>query len=97
MRPKIIETDSRVYSKPTMCLDCHLVVNMSHEQNTDPVKGAWQCPKCGHQYKFAHWKIKNRKGKNEPTPEPETENKKGATFLPNWSDALSQSQNYKRK
>ncbi len=49
-----------VYSKPTMCLHCHLIVEMLHHRDADPVKGAWQCPKCGHQYKFAHWKIKKR-------------------------------------
>ena len=23
----------------------------------DPKQGAWQCPNCGHLYRFAHWKI----------------------------------------
>lgn len=49
-----------VYSKPTMCLHCHLVVEMSHESDADPVKGAWRCPRCGHSYPFAYWKIRKR-------------------------------------
>src|SRR5947208_852556 len=39
-----------VYSKPTMCLHCHLIVEMTHEHEADPVKGAWNCPRCGHVY-----------------------------------------------
>jgi hypothetical protein len=49
-----------VYSKPTMCLGCHLVVEMVHERDADPVKGAWQCPRCKHDYPFAHWKIRKQ-------------------------------------
>jgi DNA-directed RNA polymerase subunit RPC12/RpoP len=47
-----------VYSKPTMCLECHLVVTMTHKADADPVKGAWECPRCGHRYPFAFWKIR---------------------------------------
>ena len=47
-----------VYSHPTMCLRCHVVVEMFHERRADQLKGAWQCPKCGHRYLFSHWKIK---------------------------------------
>ncbi len=49
-----------VYSAPTMCLHCHLIVVMKHAGDADPLKGAWECPKCGHKYPFAHWKIKKR-------------------------------------
>ena len=49
-----------VYSKPTMCLHCHLVVEMTHERDADPAKGAWQCPRCGHNYPFLHWKIRKQ-------------------------------------
>ena len=49
-----------IYSQPTMCLHCHLVVEMFHEQDADPRTGAWECPQCGHKYSFAHWKIKKR-------------------------------------
>jgi len=49
-----------VYSKPTKCLGCHLVVEMVHKSDADPVKGAWQCPRCGHDYPFAHWKIRKQ-------------------------------------
>ncbi len=29
-----------IYSKPTKCLKCHLVVEMTHKSDADPVKGA---------------------------------------------------------
>lgn len=55
-----------VYSKPTKCLSCHLIVRMFHERETDPRKGAWQCPNCGRRYPFLHWKIrKHVPGKQE--------------------------------
>lgn len=54
-----------VYSKPTKCLQCHLVVVMVHESDADPVKGAWQCPRCGHRYLFAHWKIRRQTEKKK--------------------------------
>lgn len=50
----------RIHSHPTMCLHCHLIVEMYHERGADPVKGAWQCPRCGHKYLFSHWKIKKQ-------------------------------------
>jgi hypothetical protein len=53
-------SQDHVYSKPTMCLSCHLVVEMVHEADADPVKGAWRCPQCGHEYPFAHWKIRKQ-------------------------------------
>ena len=49
-----------VYSKPTMCLHCHLIVEMTHEREADPVKGAWTCPRCAHLYPFMHWKIRKQ-------------------------------------
>ena len=49
-----------VYSKPTMCLHCHLVVEMIHSRDADPAKGAWQCTRCGHLYPFMHWKIRKQ-------------------------------------
>jgi hypothetical protein len=58
MRKRTLE--ELVYSKPTMCLGCHLVVEMVHEAGADPVKGAWRCPRCGHNYQFAHWKIRKQ-------------------------------------
>jgi DNA-directed RNA polymerase subunit RPC12/RpoP len=55
-----------VLSHPTMCLHCHLIVEMFHERGADPVKGSWQCPRCGHKYLFSHWKIKKQvRGKTE--------------------------------
>ncbi len=51
----------KVLSNPTMCLHCHLIVEMFHGRDADPVKGAWQCPRCGHKYLFSHWKIKKQK------------------------------------
>jgi hypothetical protein len=53
-------SQEHVYSKPTMCLGCHLVVEMVHESDADPVKGAWRCPRCAHEYPFAHWKIRKQ-------------------------------------
>jgi hypothetical protein len=48
-----------------MCLHCHLVVGMFHEEGADSRQGAWECPNCGHKYPFAHWKIKKQtRGRN---------------------------------
>lgn len=52
-----------VYSRPTMCLHCHLIVEMVHERDADPQKGSWQCPECGHMYPFQHWKIRKQSAK----------------------------------
>lgn len=52
-----------VYSKPTMCLHCHLVVEMTHNRNADPTTGAWECPRCEHKYPFLHWKIRKQVAK----------------------------------
>ena len=49
-----------VHSHPTMCLHCHLIVEMFHDKKADPVKGSWQCPRCAHKYLFSHWKIKRQ-------------------------------------
>jgi hypothetical protein len=55
-----------VFSHPTMCLHCHLIVEMFHERGADPVRGSWQCPRCNHKYLFSHWKIKRQsRGKTE--------------------------------
>jgi hypothetical protein len=63
---KVPEKIEHVYSHPTMCLHCHLIVEMFHERGADPVKGAWQCPRCNHKYLFSHWKIKRQaRGKTE--------------------------------
>lgn len=51
-----------IYSKPTMCLHCHLIVEMVHGVDADPANGAWTCPRCGHEYPFKHWKIKKQRG-----------------------------------
>ena len=62
----IVVKEERIHSHPTMCLHCHLIVEMFHERGADPVKGAWQCPRCGHKYLFSHWKIKRQaRGKIE--------------------------------
>ena len=57
---KVAAKVERIHSHPTMCLHCHLIVEMFHERGADPVKGAWQCPRCGHKYLFSHWKIKRQ-------------------------------------
>ena len=63
---KALVKDELVYSHPTMCLHCHLIVEMFHERGADPVKGSWQCPRCTHKYLFSHWKIKRQtRGKSE--------------------------------
>ena len=55
-----------IYSHPTMCLHCHLIVEMFHARGADPVKGSWECPRCSHKYLFSHWKIKKQvRGKSE--------------------------------
>jgi len=65
LKPAPIKVE-RIHSHPTMCLHCHLIVEMFHERGADPVKGAWQCPRCGHKYLFSHWKIKKQsRGKSE--------------------------------
>ncbi len=58
---KKIAQPETVYSQRTMCLECHLIVEMTHPRDADPVKGAWECPKCHRQYRFSHWKIKKKK------------------------------------
>ena len=66
MATKTAPTEELVHSHPTMCLHCHLIVEMVHERGADPVKGSWQCPSCGHKYLFSHWKIKKQtRGKKE--------------------------------
>ena len=57
---KAVIKEELVHSHPTMCLHCHLIVEMFHEKKADPVKGSWQCPRCGHKYLFSHWKIKRQ-------------------------------------
>lgn len=66
--PKVAESEEKdlVYSQPTMCLHCHLVVEMFHERGADPKTGSWECPRCHHKYLFTHWKIKK---KARATPE----------------------------
>jgi DNA-directed RNA polymerase subunit RPC12/RpoP len=65
LKPVVVK-EERIHSHPTMCLHCHLIVEMYHERGADPVKGAWQCPRCGHKYLFSHWKIKRQaRGKTE--------------------------------
>jgi hypothetical protein len=59
-KPVVALKPERIHSHPTMCLHCHLIVEMFHERGADPVKGAWQCPRCGHKYLFSHWKIKRQ-------------------------------------
>jgi len=53
-------TLEKVYSKPTMCLNCHLVVEMMHASDADPIGGAWECPRCGRKYPFLYWKIRKQ-------------------------------------
>jgi len=51
-----------------MCLHCHLIVEMTHDREADPVKGAWNCPRCHHVYPFLHWKIRKQTQRNTKTP-----------------------------
>ena len=60
-----------VYSQPTMCLHCHVVVEMFHEPEADPRTGAWKCPRCGHKYLFTHWKIKKAAERKADRAQPE--------------------------
>jgi len=67
-RPERAVPKGFVFSRPTRCLHCHLVVEMFHEPGADPRRGAWECPQCGHKYQFSHWKIKKaaRHGPDKP-------------------------------
>ncbi len=64
---KNIAQPKMVYSHPTMCLYCHLVVEMTHAHDADPVKGSWECPRCKHLYRFSHWKIRKQKTRKTAT------------------------------
>jgi hypothetical protein len=46
-----------VRSKPTRCVKCGIINEMTHPQGADPKTGSWTCSRCGHLYRFAHWKI----------------------------------------
>lgn len=63
---KAARTAEVVYSKPTMCLHCHLIVEMTHPSDADPVRGAWNCPRCSHVYPFLHWKIRKQTQRHKP-------------------------------
>ena len=83
--------DTLVSSQPTMCLSCHLIITMFHGRNADPIKGAWQCPTCGHLYKFAYWKIKKAKQHTRQKTAKELEKEKEKMErrkigFPDWSD-----------
>jgi hypothetical protein len=55
---QIIKEAKLVRSKPTRCVKCGLINEMTHPQDADPKTGGWTCSRCGHLYLFAHWKIK---------------------------------------
>lgn len=63
--PNLIVDHDRVLSVPTMCLHCHLIVELEHKEEV--VAGVdnstWVCPKCAHVYPARHWKIKVARGK----------------------------------
>ena len=46
------------YSKPTKCVKCSIVGEMTHPAGENLKLGGWTCARCGHIYRFAHWKIK---------------------------------------
>ena len=48
------------FSRLTMCLGCHLLVEM--------VAGdvAWHCPRCAQQYQYRHWKIRVKVRERKP-------------------------------
>lgn len=56
-KPKL-DTSQRILSRPTTCIQCHLVVEMWHYKGEDENSGSWRCPHCGKEYLFKHWKIK---------------------------------------
>jgi hypothetical protein len=51
-----------VRSKPTRCVKCSITNEMTHVEGADLKTGGWTCSRCGHLYRFAHWKIQ-RAGK----------------------------------
>ena len=66
----------KVYSKPTKCFRCSLIVEMTHLVDADPQEGAWTCPQCNKLYPFRLWKIRKKGGqrkKRSKSPSPTTE------------------------
>jgi len=53
-----IKQEKLIRSKPTRCIKCSIVNEMTHAESADPKTGGWTCSRCGHLYRFAHWKIK---------------------------------------
>ena len=51
------QEEKLIYSKPTRCVKCSIVNEMTHPAGMDTKSGGWTCSRCGHLYLFAHWKI----------------------------------------
>jgi RNase P subunit RPR2 len=52
-----VRQEKLVRSKPTRCVKCRIINEMTHLQSADLKTGGWTCSQCGHLYRFAHWKI----------------------------------------
>jgi hypothetical protein len=53
---------SVLLSKPTMCLGCHLLVELT----LSPSGETWHCPRCQKSYLVRFWKIKKGRRREPP-------------------------------
>ena len=56
--------EKMVYTQPTMCLHCHLVVEFFHLKDEDEKTGNWTCPKCEYKFRISHWHMKINREKH---------------------------------
>lgn len=62
-RPPAVPVVTTGRSKPTLCLSCKQIVEMTRAASPEP---AWECPRCGKQYPDQHWKIRRAdRGRDE--------------------------------
>lgn len=50
--------DHKVRSVPTLCISCHLIVQLEHVVATEATHDKWVCPQCQHTYPAKHWPIR---------------------------------------
>ncbi len=58
-----------VFSVPTMCLHCHLIVELERRDtitNMGMDESVWVCPTCAHEYPAKHWRIKTARRQKVP-------------------------------
>lgn len=61
------QEERKIVSVPTMCLHCHLIVELERTDVGDVSKDevVWNCPQCHHQYPGKHWKIRVAKKRDK--------------------------------